>query len=405
MPSLVHRVILRNYKSCAACDVTLGALAVLVGPNGSGKSNFIDALHFVKDALSHTVEFALQERGGIDNVRRRSGGRPNDPGIHLELDLPNGIRASYAFELGAKADGGFVVKRERCRIDRGELVHGGGPVEFDIRAGKVESSTLPIDNALAPDRLALVSVSGRAEFRPLFDALCGMAFYALSADRMRALQRTDPGLALGPDGGNVAAVLREMRRLGKREPLSSIREYLAIISPGIIDIASEKLGSMETLRFQQRVGDLQQSFEATSMSDGTVRALGVLVALHQDMLNGHGKGVRLVAIEEPEVAVHPAVVRVLGEACIVASRRVQVVLTTHSPDLLDHESFGDDVIRAVRMENGRTQIGLVDEASRSAIRDRLFTPGELLRQNQLEPAAKPLLEPEQLNLFVDPPNA
>ncbi|HTE06999.1 MAG TPA: AAA family ATPase [Planctomycetota bacterium] len=104
MPALVHRVQLRNYKSCAACDVTLGALTLLVGPNGSGKSNFVDALHFVKDALSHTVEFALQERGGIDNVRRRSGGRPNDPGIRLGVNLPGGIRATDAFELGAHPD-------------------------------------------------------------------------------------------------------------------------------------------------------------------------------------------------------------------------------------------------------------------------------------------------------------
>ena len=61
----VTRVILRNYKSIGYCDVSLGQLTYLVGANGSGKSNFLDALHLVRDALSGSLDNALNERGGL----------------------------------------------------------------------------------------------------------------------------------------------------------------------------------------------------------------------------------------------------------------------------------------------------------------------------------------------------
>src|SRR5713101_3554241 len=74
--TFLTRVVLRNYKSIAACDVQLCPLVFLVGPNGAGKSNFLDALRFVADALRTSLDHALRDRGGIKEVRRRSGGHP-----------------------------------------------------------------------------------------------------------------------------------------------------------------------------------------------------------------------------------------------------------------------------------------------------------------------------------------
>ena len=74
--TFIKRVILKNYKSIAACDVQLQPLTFLVGRNGSGKSNFLDALRFVADALNSSLGHALRDRGGINDVRRRSRGTP-----------------------------------------------------------------------------------------------------------------------------------------------------------------------------------------------------------------------------------------------------------------------------------------------------------------------------------------
>jgi predicted ATPase len=139
---------------------------------------------------------------------------------------------------------------------------------------------------------------------------------------------------------------------------------------------------------------------AESMSDGTLRALGVLTALFQATLR-NGSHVPLVGIEEPEMAVHPGAAGVLRDALKVASASTQVVVTSHSPDLLDDKEVVADWILGVVSENGETKIGPIDEADRSVIRDRLFTAGELLRQGQLLPDRKHLKpdSPGQLELF------
>jgi len=137
------------------------------------------------------------------------------------------------------------------------------------------------------------------------------------------------------------------------------------------------------------------------MSDGTLRAFGVLLSLFQGR-GKNGKAPPLVGLEEPEVALHPAAAGVLLAALRDASSLAQVIVTSHSPDLLDDASITDDSILAVENRDGVTIIGPVDEAGRSVLRDHLFTPGELLRQNQLSPSPESFNEvqnDQQLKLF------
>ena len=95
--TFITRVALKNYKSIAACDVELGPLMFLVGPNGAGKSNFLDSLRFVADALDSSLDHAIRDRGGIDNIRRRSGGRPKYLSIHLDFDLTRRLHRTLRF--------------------------------------------------------------------------------------------------------------------------------------------------------------------------------------------------------------------------------------------------------------------------------------------------------------------
>jgi len=133
---------------------------------------------------------------------------------------------------------------------------------------------------------------------------------------------------------------------------------------------------------------------AENMSDGTLRALGVLTSLFQSA-NGNKPRVPLVGIEEPEVAVHPGAAGVLRDALTSASAATQVLVTSHSPDLLDDKDIGPELILGVTSVNGETRIGALDEAGRSAIKDRLFTAGELLRQNQLMPEKEGKVSPDK----------
>ena len=104
------------------------------------------------------------------------------------------------------------------------------------------------------------------------------------------------------------------------------------------------------------------------------------------MINNGGEKIPLVGIEEPEAAVHPGAAGVLRDALRSASACTQVIVTSHGPDLLDDKSIAGEHILAVQNIKGQTLIGPIDQAGRNAIRDRLYTAGELLRQGGL-PAA------------------
>jgi len=361
------RVAIKNYKSIAACGVDLQPLTFLVGPNGAGKSNFLDALRFVADGLRTSLDHALRERGGIGEVRRRSGGHPTHFGMRLEFTLPDGSAGSYAFRIGAKPNGAFEVQNEECILHSPEAL--ASEVRFAVTAGEV-SSTVP-GPAAASDRLYLVNASGLREFRPAYDALSRMGFYNLNPERIKDLQLPDAGELLARDGSNIAAVLD---RIGKRRPevKTRIEEYLSKVVPGIRGVDAATIGPRETLQFRQEAAGAESPwrFFAANMSDGALRALGALVALFQ---SGDAP---LVGIEEPEAGLHPAAVTVLLEALIEASAARQVLVTSHGVGFLDSPSVETGSILAVVAEAGSTYAGPLDSVGREALRKRLCTAGE-----------------------------
>lgn len=259
-------------------------------------------------------------------------------------------------------------------------------------------STLASPPVAAADRLYLVNVSGVDAFRPVYDALSDMGFYNLNPDAIRDLQPPDPGGLLLGDGSNVASVLSNLA-VHSPEFKTQIDEYLGKVVPGITKVSPRLIGPRETLEFLQEVRGAKHPwrFLASNMSDGTLRAFAVLLALFQGAGNG-GSAPRLVGIEEPEIALHPAAAGVLVDALRDATGHVQVLVTSHSPDLLDNHDIPDESILAVVAEHGETKIGFLDEVGRSVLRDRLFTAGELLRTDQLRPDPDSA-SPGQIELF------
>lgn len=385
----LRRVVLKNYRSIAGCDVLLGPLTFLVGPNGSGKSNFLDALRLTAEGLRISLEHALRDRGGIAEVRRRSGGHPTHFGIRLEMTLPSGLDAAYAFQVGAAKGGAFVLQREECRVGRSLYI---------VVEGRLASTTESIMPPVATDRLYLVAAAGLPSFRPVYDALSRLSFLNPVPDVIRTPQPPDPGEQLARDGRNLAGVVDRMPEEARRR----VNEYLAQIVPGIRGVDVVRALGLETLEFRQDVPGQQQPwrFKAGSMSDGTLRAFCVLVSLFQGAAGARRSP--LVCLEEPEMALHPAAAGVLLEALEEASESRQVLVTTHSPDLLESPSVGADMIRAVVLEEGETHIGPVDDAGREALARNLYNAGELLRLAQLAPDPR-AASPKQLELFEAQP--
>ena len=209
-----------------------------------------------------------------------------------------------------------------------------------------------------------------------------MAFYSFAPDVMRWPQPPDPDELLSEDGRNLASVLAGLSK-NRPQSFKRIQQYLGKIVPGIegVERVPIPMANLETIQFRQQVAGQKSPwrFPAINMSDGTLRALAVLTAL----LQGDGEYPSLIGIEEPEIALHPAAAGILWDALEDGQDRAQVLVTTHSADLLDRDDIPISSILAT--DAGNTQIRPVIESSRKLLQKRLFTPGELLRQRRLSP--------------------
>ena len=412
----IRRVRIANYKSIRACDVDLGPLTVLVGSNGSGKSNFLDALAFLAEAMADSPERALQSRGGLRQICSRVPEPTERFAISVEAQIPWGPlegqmpTAHYGFELAvndAPGERPFVVEREFCRIPWTRDDPGGaqsGEEGFDVRRGEVtpqRSLGFPSPR-IQPDRLYLPIASAHPNFAPLYALLSNMAFYNFELGPLRALQPESMGDRVGTRGEHLGDVLGTLAD-SRPEAKLRVQEYLGAVTTVLGTFDRRYEGSYVTVEMRSdpdRDGTTA-IFSAPEISDGTLHAAGVLLALFQpSVLDGR---IPLVGIEEPEATLHPAAAGVLFDAMSEASEWVQVVATSHSGDLLDRDDFPSDAIRAVVNDRGRTVVGPIDEPGWKTLRDKLFTPGELLRADQLAPdeAAHGTGEADDFDVFGD----
>jgi predicted ATPase len=393
----VRRLRISNYKSIGKCDVELAPLTILVGRNGSGKSNCLDALRFVADGLQTSLDHAIKARGGIEEVRRRSTGHPRHFAVALDLNLADSNTATYGFEIATRKSGGFVVRSERLRVWAAD---GDDVCWYEIEEGVKQRSSIATMPPPTEDRLFLVNAAGLSQFREVYTALLSMGFYNLNPDAMKELRPPDAGELLHRDGSNIASVIARLQA-HNGTARQRIRSYLETIVPGITDVERVALGPRETLQFKQIVEGSPHpwNFYASSMSDGTLRAFGTLVAVTQ--LADRKQPVRLVGIEEPETALHPAAAGALVDALREATAHTQVVVTTHSPELLDQLDLASESLLVVQSRQGSTELAQADPASRQAIREHLYTAGDLLRMDQLAPDQEELDHQEQLRLSHD----
>lgn len=383
----LNRLQARNYKSIEACDVRFDhPLTLMVGRNGVGKSNVLDALRFVADALGSNLDYAVRERGGIDKVRRKSlGGRPTNPQITLHLSSSQGHEIEYGFKIAAVQGRSFRVAAEWCKVIGPAIHHEGA---FRTEAGDVVDWRVhpPAPSPpVAEDRLFLVNAAGLPVFRIAYDLLVRMAFHNLNPDVMRYPSRPEPGERLARDGHNLPSVVKRLRDEAP-ERLERVTHFLQALGTRISEIRHKHAGALETIEIAQETdvpdGLRNTTFDAVALSDGTLRALGILVSLQSSGSSG-GAGPTLIGIEEPETALHPAAVGALVEALIEGSEHTQVILTCHSPDMLDHEEIVPAMIRVVILHEGSTFVGPISPAKQALIQDHLVSAGELLQKDQL----------------------
>lgn len=372
----IREVHLRNYRSIGDAVVRLSELTVLVGPNGAGKTNFVDGLAFVGECLSNSVDAALQRRGGVLRTVRGLAEVPEArAGFRLIIDLAPETAADYAFEIAAARNGSFVVAEERCVVTH----QGRERARFEVRHGAFKKNLPGVRAVIEPDRLALYAASSLDEFRPVYDFLTRMRAYTIDPEKLRDLRDPGPGLVLEREGGNAAAVLREIQE-NRADWYARVQNLLSLVVPGITHVEGATVGGKQFLFFAEggAGAGAPLGLYPSNMSDGTLRMLGLLLAVYQPATPS------VLLIEEPEATIHPAAAEVVMSVLLDAAKRSQVIVTTHSPDVLDYKSLPDSAIRVVTKDWSGTTIAPVALSSRTAIQQRLYSAGELLRADELD---------------------
>jgi predicted ATPase len=404
-PPFIRRVALRDYKSIRMCDVALGSLTLLVGLNGSGKSNFLDALRLISDALRTNLRDAVEQRGDVRHILRRGEDECRRFSIELTVAMPGQPEAVFSVTV-LDSEGLPVIEEEVCRIH----APGASPLGYVVRSGHVDPTSLllPASATQEPprarsDQLYLHVASAYPGFGELYDHLRGMRFFGISPEEMRREATSlTPASELKWDGRGAASTLQRLVK-HKPETKERIDEYLSLVLPVpagatlstdntgilpsggfIVEGPGEPFsGKPRSLCVVQNLGGKIHAFVPRNLSDGTLRAFGVLLSLFQAKDRPSNDPISVVGIEEPEASLHPAAASVLWDAMNEATGFTQVLGTTHSVELLDRKDVDAESLLAVEMVNGESRIGPVDRAGQSIMRDRLATAGELLRQNQL----------------------
>ena len=387
MTALLRRLTLQRFRSLRGATVEFDNPTFLVGQNGAGKSNIVDALALLADAMASPFPAVLDKRGGIGAVghRRAAGGRVPDMGLRAELEGLAGAReAMYAFEVRATQGYGYKVRCEQCCC-----VAEDGTRSWFHRTDTTFRSSTKTRPALEPDALALPLVAGDQRFAPVARFLSDIQPYRIDPWTLREMQDPDAGVRLRSDGSNAASVLRQLGPATRRH----LWDFLQTVVPGDVEVKPERVQNKLSLKFTQQGEGAALKLGPHNMSDGTLRTLGLLAAVFQPHLP------TVLIIEEPEATIHPGALGTILDVLRHASRSRQMVITTHSPDILEARWIEDRHLRIVSWEDGATRVAPVSEDTRIALREHLMDAGELLRGNALLGADR---VERQVRLF-DPP--
>lgn len=382
---VLRQLKLSSFRSFLHTDVLFENPTIVVGRNGSGKSNFTDAFAFLCDAMAFPLQAVIERRGGFSAVSHRSSarGRPGNLNLEVVLDHPDESTESarYRIEVRSRSDNDFEVTSEECDVVGNDGVRASFVRQTSRGLTRWTSSVESLRPVVEPRALALPLVAGDKRFSAVFYCLAGMRTYRIDPATLRAMQDPDGGAGLRSDGRNTASVLREIQRRSSEHDWRRICELLESVVPGTVEVRPKNHGDKLTLEFTQiREGTEPIKFEAFNMSDGTLRVLGLITAVFQRPMPS------LLVIEDPEASMHPASLGGILDMLRLASRSMQVVVTTHSPDILDAKWIEDRHLRLATWEWGSSRISRVSEAVQTALGQHIMGAGELLRSNALTPA-------------------
>jgi predicted ATPase len=371
----------QHYKSLDNVSVDFAPdVTVVVGPNGVGKSNFVDVLRFLQDAVTDDLEHAVTKREGIQRLLQTYKTKPYKVGItsHFLSNSSEDVGTGH-YDLRLKAIGksNYAVDREEviyCALS--DLVDDRQPVLF-TRDSKPQ---------VPPDSLALSSANRiiGEKVAPFGEAITSHIsdwnFCTIYPNTLKKPALPDRDSKLMESGDNWASVIKALKRSPKgREALTRIYDAMRAVIPTFEEVSIQTVGSylVPQFKFQVEGETALASFDPVQLSDGTLRLFGILLAAYQLPRP------KLLVIEEPEQTIYPAALAVLADVFKEIGRSTQVLITTHSPHLV--QFFDPSQIRVAVMHKGMTQIRPIHTHQMEAVNQGLLSLDEFMMTEGLRP--------------------
>jgi predicted ATPase len=393
---MIRKLRIEGYRSLRDVTWAPGQLNVLIGPNGSGKSNLLRGLDLLQDSASGNLSLAIIVQGGLAPLLW--DGQTGELGWTLDVD-PIGegrdpTRESLTYEIRLRqlgAGSSYRVSHELLanysHVNAGHTKtpmkfverDPGRAVTFDFEQRKLvaHEGSVPDDKAflaIAAGPFASRVVTG---FR---DSLLGWRiFHDLHVDRYAEIRK--PAVArlekrISADGQNLIPVLHTLYESDR-----DFRDDVDMAMRAAFGEDFEELtfppAADQRVQLSLRWRSLRTAQSAPDLSDGTLRFL-LLVAILANPEPG-----TLIAIDEPDTGLHPCMLPVVADLARQAAARTQVILTTHSPQLLDAFGNNPPTTTISRCIDGETKLSVLDGNELSRWLNE-YSLGSLFRSGELE---------------------
>jgi predicted ATPase len=371
--AMIKTVRVTNFKSLTDVSVNLDPVTILIGRSGSGKTNFVEALRWLRAYLTLRDDAAVQNLfGGWDQVMSASAARPMILSFSLTFAAPN-INRDFSYFIAfqqPQPQHPPMLYEERLVL--------GTQVLFHHQKGKWLHHPDGV-NAHQVGSVMLGGLTGVQEVTIAHLVLTrGIGCYAFPDNVLTQADQsgsTDQA-GLTDNGSNFLRIFTGINdNLHAWHHLQNMAASLRTLKRTLKSIDLQMPQRAE-IQVTHAVDDRSLRFALRQESEGFRRLLACLIALYQEPPK------QTLIFDEPEKGIYPAGLATLAEEFkgYATKGRGQVLLTTHSPEFLDH--FAPEQIRVVEMQGYQTRIGPVSPEQMEALREHYLEPKELLTADE-----------------------
>lgn len=344
----ISRIKLYNWKNFHDCDVTLSERCFIIGANATGKSNFLDAIRFLRDIVKQGggLQSAVDQRGGISKIRSLSARNRTDVCVEIELTENGSSQPKWLYSLDLINSGGGI-KKQTVLVSKEYVYNYSTQQEVLNRTASSQG-----EDSETQQYTHIEQPTANLAFREIKDAFLTTEYLNVIPQFVRASDSVV--LSLGKEdyyGRNFLSRLALLNGKTRDKYLRIISEVLADAVPQLVNLTFSKDSKgtphiEATYRHWRARGSKQNE---QMFSDGTIRLIGFLFA----MLDGTG----IILLEEPETNLHNAIVSAIPEfiSRVQRSKGRQVIVTTHSYEILSNNGIRSDELIILKPTEGGTQ--------------------------------------------------